>query len=156
MIVSQCCEFWSHNLYKVCTRQYNQNRVSGVRKVAGCPRAPLCARQCPSQSPEKSSCGATRKCGLRSRNLKSGISPSRHKQDTGENYYTEKNWTEKQMLLRERKMNDQTHVLWCLKCLVCMWVLCGGVVRAEIPVISDPKQLTQRTVVKSECEVPIV
>ena len=33
---------------KLCKRQYNQNRVSGVRKVAGCPRVSLCARHCPS------------------------------------------------------------------------------------------------------------
>ena len=48
---SMCCT-------KECTRQDNQNRGSGVRKVAESPRAPLCARPCqqPSQSLQKSGC----------------------------------------------------------------------------------------------------
>ena len=47
-------------------RQYIQNRVSGVRMVADCPRAPLCAPQseCPSHSLLKSNCGVARHCGF--------------------------------------------------------------------------------------------
>ena len=47
----------------MCQSQDNQNRVSSVRQVAECPRAPLCARQRPSQRPQTSgqTCGVTRK-----------------------------------------------------------------------------------------------
>ena len=58
---------------KVCKRQNHHNCACGARIVAECPRAPLRARQCPSQKPQKSHCGDQQK-DLFSRNCNARFS----------------------------------------------------------------------------------
>ena len=60
-VMSHRCELWAQNLWKVCKRQHNQNRLTKCACVAACTGAPLCARQCASQGPQGSDCGVTRK-----------------------------------------------------------------------------------------------